>query len=73
LRATLAVLRIFDGEKEAEGAYTLDVAAVGEQGGGTWHRRSRERLNDRPNAQKTASNPIAGSAGSSCPRPTALS
>ena len=51
-RATPAVARIFDGEKEAklialdcskppERTCALDAAAVGEQGRGTGHRRSR--------------------------------
>jgi hypothetical protein len=57
-RATPAVARIFDGEKEAQlitlacskptqGTRALDLAAVGEQSRRTRHRRSRQRLNDR--------------------------
>ena len=57
----------------AQGTRALDVAAVGEQGRGARHRRSRQRLNDRADAQKTFSSPIADSNGSSRRRPTARS
>ena len=54
--------RIFDDEKEAKlialafskppkGRCALDAAAVGEQGRGTRHRRSRERLNNPAHAK----------------------
>ena len=60
-RATPAVARIFDGEKEAKlitlacskppkGPRALDLATAGEQGRRTRHRRSRQRLNDRADA-----------------------
>jgi hypothetical protein len=56
-RKTPVVSRIFDGEKEAKllalacskptkRTRPLDPAAVGEQGGGTRHRRARRRLHD---------------------------
>jgi hypothetical protein len=61
-RATPAVARIFDGEKEAKlialacskppKGRALDLAVVGEQGRGTPHCRSRPRLNDRAGTQK---------------------
>jgi hypothetical protein len=80
-RATPAVARIFDGEKEAklialacsEGTRALDLAAVGEKGRGTRHRRLCQRQHDRPGSKKTFSSPIAGSAGSSRRKPTARS
>ena len=82
-RATPAVARIFDGEKEAKlialacskppKGRALDLAAVGEKGRGTPHCRSCQRLNDRADAKKTFSSPIADSAGSSRRRPTARS
>ncbi len=83
-RATPAVARIFDGEKEAklialacsrtsQGTRTLDPAAVGEQGRGTPHRRSRQRRTIGRTLKKTFSSPIADSAGSSRRRPTARS
>ena len=60
-RATPAVARIFDGEKEArtdctglfqaaQGARTLDAAAVGKKGRGAPDCRSCQRLNDRKDA-----------------------
>ena len=82
-RATPAVARIFDGEKEAtlialacsqppkgRARWTLRLL---ERKVGTPHCRSRQRLNDRAGAQKTFSSPIADSAGSSRPRLTARS
>jgi hypothetical protein len=53
----------FDGEREAKlialallqaakGPRALDVAAVGEQVRGTWHRRTRERFHDRAHTLK---------------------
>jgi hypothetical protein len=67
-RATPAVARIFDGEKEAKlialacskppkGTRVLDPAVVGEQGRGTPHCRSRQRQNDRADAQKNILQP----------------
>src|SRR6476661_6537419 len=83
-RATPAVPPIFDGEKEAKlialacskppkGRVALDLAVAGEQGGGTQHRRSRQRQHDRSGFKKTLSSPIAANNGSSRPRPTARS
>jgi hypothetical protein len=54
----------------AQGTRPLDLAALGEEGCRTRHRRSCQRLNDRSRFKKTLSNPIAGSNGSSRPRPT---
>jgi hypothetical protein len=62
-RATPAVARIFDGEKEAklialalfqtpQRTRTLDPAAVGERRRGAPHCRSRLQLNDRKGTQK---------------------
>jgi len=66
-RATPAVARIFDGEKEAklmpwlaptsQGTRALDLAVVGEQGRGTRHCRSRQRQHDRADAQKNTLKP----------------
>jgi hypothetical protein len=64
-RATPAIPRIFDGEKEAklmalacfqaaQGPHTLDLALAGEQGRGTRHRRSCQRQHDRPGSKKRA-------------------
>ena len=41
----------------AQGTRALDLAVVGEQGRGTRHRRSRQRLNDRASAQKNILKP----------------
>src|SRR6266404_3225933 len=41
----------------AQGTRALDLAVVGEQGGGARHRRSRQRLNDRTRAQKNTLKP----------------
>jgi hypothetical protein len=73
-RATPAVPRIFDGEKEAKlialacskppkGRARWDLAVTGEQGRGTRHRRPRQRFNDRADAKKTLSSRIGGNAG----------
>ena len=66
-RATPAVARIFDGEKEAKlialacskppRGRALDLAIVGERGRGTPHCRSRQRLDDRAGAQKNILQP----------------
>jgi hypothetical protein len=82
-RATPAVARIFNGEKEAKlialacskppKGRALDPAVVGEQVRGTPHCRSRQRQHNRADAQKTFSSPIADNAGSSRPRPIARS
>ena len=39
----------------AEGTRALDLAAAGEQGRGTWHRRARQQLNDRTRRSKKRS------------------
>jgi hypothetical protein len=83
-RATPAVVRIFDGEKEAkldcaglfqtsQGTRALDLAAVRETGRGTANCRSRQRLDDWAGTKKTFSSPIASSAGSSRRKPMARS
>src|SRR5215470_3125086 len=41
----------------AQGARPLDAAAVGEQGGGSRHRRARERLHDWTHGQKNRLKP----------------
>src|SRR5207247_4296580 len=41
----------------AQGTRPLDVAAVGDQGRGTRHRRARQRLHDRAHAQKNVLQP----------------
>ncbi len=67
-RATPAVPPIFDGEKEAKlialacskppkGRARWTLAAIGEQGRGTRHRRSRQRQHDRADAQKNTLQP----------------
>src|ERR1700678_3846758 len=66
-RATPAVPRIFDGEKEAKlialacskppKGRALDLAVVGEQGRGTLHRRARQRQHDRPGSKKNLLKP----------------
>ena len=66
-RATPAVARIFDGEKEAKlialacskppRGRALDLAIVGERGRGTPHCRSRQQLDDRAGAQKNILQP----------------
>ncbi len=65
-RTTPAITPIFDGEKEARGAglldasrrpCALDAAASRRQGGGTWHRRARQRQHDRARSEKNTLQP----------------
>src|SRR5207247_3634857 len=64
-RATPAVARWREGSQTdrpglfqaAQRPGALDLAVVGEQGGGARHRRSRQRLNDRTRAQKNILKP----------------
>ena len=83
-RATPAVARIFDGEKEAKlialacskppkGRARWTLRLLEKKGRGTANCRSRQRLDDWAGTKKTFSSPIASSAGSSRRRPMARS